>query len=404
MLKHIEHHDNCGCELDKSLVRDRFARAGHNAKRSSVYAIDEIRESISQYIKTANIVIANAFLASISESESPHFSMKSIIEEEDDVLLKGFFGRLKRVASSVLSRWLKLKPKPIHFPAADKHNIDWESVDDVLFYYMHDNMSPAAIEMLAEAAKAGVVFAEMQSKGETINQDMTYDKMRESAKELQKKNPKLSSEMAMAAEWARNHGADHIAVYNEKGERAGIQYERMRNLFREHIQRSLEAGEDASKMRSRLIFPVKWADVEGHQQQLSKELTESELHQYTVAHMNRDWDRLAYTETQFAVNNGKLLKWSSYRAPTYVSFTSMGSGKKKPCSFCDAHEGEVARVVSSQDELQNLPGYQGDDIIDDGFAKVAVWPGKNNVGRNAASFWLAAPAHPWCVHEWMLVK
>jgi hypothetical protein len=209
--------------------------------------------------------------------------------------------------------------------------------------------------------------------------------------------------MAMAAEWARNHAADHIAVYNENGERAGIQYERMRNLFREHIQRSLEEGESTSKLKSRLIFPAKWAEVEGHQEKLSQELSESELRQYTVAHLNRDWDRLAFTETQYAVNNGKLMKWSSYKTPTYVRFTSMG-GSKNPCSYCDSHEGEIARLVESEAHLQAIPGHDGEDAIDDGIAKVAVWPGKSNVGRNQASFWLAAPAHPWCVHEWMLYQ
>jgi len=376
--------------MEKSLARDRFTRAGHNAKMSGVYAIDEIRESIGQFIKSSNIVIANAFLSSIGEKEAPRFSLKSIVEEEDDTLIKGFFGRLKRVVSASLSKWLNKKPKKIAFPKTDSENVDWDNVDDVLFYYMQDTMAPAALEMVVEAAKAGVVFAEMQSKKENVSQDMTYDKMKQSAKELQKKNPSLSSEMAMAAEWARNHAADHIAVYNENGERAGIQYERMRNLFREHIQRSLEEGESTSKLKSRLIFPAKWAEVEGHQEKLSQELSESELRQYTVAHLNRDWDRLAFTETQYAVNNGKLMKWSSYKTPTYVRFTSMG-GSKNPCSYCDSHEGEIARLVESEAHLPAIPGHDGEDAIDDGIAKVAVWPGKSNVGRNQAIILAGSP-------------
>ena len=75
---------------------------------------------------------------------------------------------------------------------------------------------------------------------------------------------------------------------------------------------------------------------------------------------------------------------------------------RKTCEWCLAWEGTVARVFASQAEFAASPYYGGGDtVVGDPHAEVAVWPGKNNVGRKPADWWICTPVHPNCSHGWL---
>lgn len=70
---------------------------------------------------------------------------------------------------------------------------------------------------------------------------------------------------------------------------------------------------------------------------------------------------------------------------------------RQSCEFCSEHWGTTVRLFESQSEFEDSDVYGGDDIVrGDSKARIAVWPGKNNVGRNPDSYWLTAPIHPLC--------
>ncbi|WP_246837105.1 hypothetical protein [Leptospira levettii] len=55
------------------------------------------------------------------------------------------------------------------------------------------------------------------------------------------------------------------------------------------------------------------------------------------------------------------------------------------------------RLFKSQSDFENSDFYGGEDVVKgDPRAKIAVWPGKNNVGRDKNSYWLCAPVHVFC--------
>lgn len=82
---------------------------------------------------------------------------------------------------------------------------------------------------------------------------------------------------------------------------------------------------------------------------------------------------------------------------TSFSFVKAKTKTRHSCEFCSDHWGTVVRLFKSQSDFENSSFYGGEDIVNgDPKAKIAVWPGKNNVGRDKNSYWLCAPVHPLC--------
>ncbi|MCT8335706.1 hypothetical protein NUH30_18620 [Leptospira sp. 85282-16] len=78
-------------------------------------------------------------------------------------------------------------------------------------------------------------------------------------------------------------------------------------------------------------------------------------------------------------------------------FEKTKSKIRHSCEFCSDHWGTVVRLFKSQSDFENSDFYGGEDVVKgDPRAKIAVWPGKNNIGRDKNSYWLCAPVHPNC--------
>jgi len=52
--------------------------------------------------------------------------------------------------------------------------------------------------------------------------------------------------------------------------------------------------------------------------------------------------------------------------------------------------------------LDTPPPGEGDQLVVDGKTFTVIWPGKNNVGRRRADWWIAAGTqHPHCQCSWI---
>lgn len=418
-----EVHIDCGCGkhndgLEKSKqVRDRFQRAGHLDKDTNYKFIDEQIQAISRYVKMAHIALVNHIVDGMASNKAQKAEVQksiftvnadSLINEDDSLLLtKGFLDKIKKISRRLRAKFSRVpapdkEVKVLYDPEENVTPKEFNHIDDIIWHYLRDHVNDKVIESVQAAAQSGVLAGEIESQGTKPKQvaSMDYDSLIEEAEKI-KSETGLSNDMAYAAQWAKDHAAEWIAVYDENGERSGAEYERISRLFRDHIQYSIENGESLGQLKSRLIFPVKWDDVKRHQEDLSESLSPEELRLYSVAHLNRDFERLAFTEMQFAVNNGRLVRWSRLGS-VKVSFNSMGSNKN-PCDFCLEHRGAVLMLFNSESDMMAHPAYTGGDKGDelnpelaDG-AMYGVWAGKNNVGRSQSDWWLCAPAHPHCV-------
>lgn len=69
------------------------------------------------------------------------------------------------------------------------------------------------------------------------------------------------------------------------------------------------------------------------------------------------------------------------------------------CDKCQEFLNKPARLFMSEEEFKSSRHYGGSDVlIGDAHANIAVWIGKNNVGRSKSSWWYCAPIHPRCTH------
>ncbi len=114
---------------------------------------------------------------------------------------------------------------------------------------------------------------------------------------------------------------------------------------------------------------------------------------------NRDWRRVAITETAFAVNNSKLAT-----VDPAEGWMAEWRAAANACPFCKAQHGRRFRVVDP------------DKPDKDGARE--IWVGKNNIGRSAhrwsrkeqrarvaaEMWWPALPAHPNCACGLVLVR
>ena len=111
--------------------------------------------------------------------------------------------------------------------------------------------------------------------------------------------------------------------------------------------------------------------------------------------LNRDWRRIALTETGMAVSNGQLTTVLA-SGGDWEGIWVAGPGA---CPFCLGQQGKVYRVVSA-----DFPGKDG---------RTMIWPGKTNVGRSMhlhrrdgskrgpEELWEPCqPAHPLCACTW----
>ena len=108
------------------------------------------------------------------------------------------------------------------------------------------------------------------------------------------------------------------------------------------------------------------------------------------ADLNRDWRRLALTETAAAVENGKLAA-----VPEGEAWEAVWVSCARGCHHCQDWNGKTFRVVSP------------DARVKDG--QTMVWTGKTNIGRSSAPttrdgrkrgpselWWPCVPCHPNC--------
>jgi hypothetical protein len=115
-----------------------------------------------------------------------------------------------------------------------------------------------------------------------------------------------------------------------------------------------------------------------------------------LGRLNRDWRRIAITETAMSISNGQLASVADSG-----EWEAVWIAGPRACPFCRKMFGRAFRVVAKP-----LPGMDPDKFI---------WPGKHNVGRSAHLYrrdgtkrgpeelWIPCiPAHPNCMCLWSL--
>ena len=107
------------------------------------------------------------------------------------------------------------------------------------------------------------------------------------------------------------------------------------------------------------------------------------------ADMNRDWRMIAVTETAMNDNDGQLLHEISNSQSTGKPAFVIGGSSPGACDWCRENINNKIFIV-----LEGPPNGDNDKIEYEGKEYTAIWPGKSNIGRSKADWWVCFPAHP----------
>lgn len=153
---------------------------------------------------------------------------------------------------------------------------------------------------------------------------------------------------------------------------------------RNHGMAYLQNLSDESRKAMRTIL-VQSREYEQGAQGLNRALFDK------MSGLNRDWRRIAITETALAVGNGQLSSAAAAGVPQVARWVA----SPLACKHCLAQQGKVFAILAAPDPAR------GDD---------ALWPGKNNLHRSAyrwsrkesryrdrdEMWWPCIPMHPLC--------
>ena len=156
----------------------------------------------------------------------------------------------------------------------------------------------------------------------------------------------------------------------------------------------VHTGELISDMTARSRKKVVNTIIQGYQDKITSRELQDRLFE-DFSEMNRDWRRIAETETATNFNNGYIIGELEEQAPTEPLFMKGISGARA-CPFCrDNVNGRTVTV------LEEPPDGGGDQIQVNGTLYTAIWPGKTNYGRSRANWWVASGSqHPHCRCTW----
>ena len=121
----------------------------------------------------------------------------------------------------------------------------------------------------------------------------------------------------------------------------------------------------------------------------AKQLEERLFDQFSE--YNRDWRRIAETETGMNFNNGFLLGEAASRGVGEIIYMK-GLSAPDACSFCLNEINNKIVVLLDED-----PGTGDDHIVVDGKEYETLWAGKTNFQRKRKDWWVSISQHPHCL-------
>ena len=155
--------------------------------------------------------------------------------------------------------------------------------------------------------------------------------------------------------------------------------------IRQIVNQGIEEGKGNTEIASDLYWGV--------------EKDEDNMNKYRADSLKKNWNRIAQTEMASIYEAGVLAPheaeaMESLKDPEKAKYFVRTGGT---CDWCQSKRGTVVRLIpaelSSEIDGESLQSAG----IKDPNTDIAIWPGKNNVGRKKKDWLIACPAHPYNV-------
>jgi hypothetical protein len=318
--------------------------------------------------------------------------------DPDDLMLKSILSRLKSKYKDALTRFKKFninnnKPlAPMEIDGKITYNPktgkpltagEWDTITNSVVDFLDTHIGGLEEETVVRAGLFGLLAKKMEDDGIGLDDSrrMSWDdvsakyRVPETLKEARQEYG-AGKAFTNAIAYAQAHAAKDLAIDD------GTLKNKVVGMVRANITAGLQEGLSPQQMAQRLFW-IDPSDEVGRQ-----------FDDKTVDAINRDWRRVAITETAAAFSNGYTAAVAESR-PGKASYFIYGGrvnpdeGGNEPCNKF------IGVVVRYYDKPL------ADDVIDDPHARYAIWPGKNNVGRRKGEQWICIPTHPHCKHFWL---
>lgn len=156
------------------------------------------------------------------------------------------------------------------------------------------------------------------------------------------------------------------------------------------------ASENIVELSQRQYKKIHDTIVQAQVNRLGPRQLESQLFD-NFGEMNRDWRRIAETEIGNQTNTGQLIAELHKDRPEGDFVYMEGISGGLACPWCVSEVNDRIVVL-----LDGPPPGGGDKLNIDDKDFVVIWPGKSNVGRGRANWWVAAGTqHPHCQCSWI---
>jgi len=374
--------------------------------------VREYQEDLIQYVEEVftKIVEGIALDLNVDPStikKSQRIPLPSLMkvangDEGDEIIIyKSIFNKLRNKLKWVKAfmkkyKWNKGKPlEPIRFKGMIKYNPvtkkpltnqEWKRITNSITDFLKGRIGNIDEELIVRSALFGKLIQMMESEGlkekdikkKKWNDIVTkYGDVPNNLEEATKKF-KLDNQERYNIEYAQQYAGEHLAIPDGKIRNGII------DATKQIITEGLKNGDTPSQMVSSFYHVDDDEELKPFAKLKNKKS------------WDRNWRRVAITESKTAQQNGYLLahKTKAPEEKQYFIFDGSYSQSDGPGMSCNKFLGEVCLLVDEP---------LGDDRIKDPYAKYAIWPGKNNVGRKKANHWVCIPMHPHCTHKWTKV-
>lgn len=175
-------------------------------------------------------------------------------------------------------------------------------------------------------------------------------------------------------------------VLNQSLSNTAMYVSETNNDIKESIRKIVNKGVEEGKSNTEIASDLYWG--------VQKD--EDKMNQYTAESLKRNWNRIANTEVASIheaaiLAEGEADAMESMIDPKKARYYVRTGGT---CDWCKSKQGTIVRLIPAElasgiddESLQSIG-------IKDANTDIAIWPGKNNVGRKQNDWLIATPAHP----------
>jgi hypothetical protein len=334
-----------------------------------------VEDLILYYQTYVSAVINEIFVGigiSLGQSEKEAYAMaKNDPKKLEKAFFKDVFDKFKNVFKHRIPKF-RIKQNVFNNgkPLSEKQ---WETINKSITDYWKQNTADITEDVVTKAYVLGIKSSKYRKSKidntkktlpEIIKNNPIPDKFAEAYKRYDFKNSEKN---------AMNKAFSSIAMYvSDTGD--GI-----KQAIRKNITEGINEGKTPVQIASDMYWNI-----------------QKETGQQTAESVRKNWNRISATEINSVFEAGILAPeegraMESLKTGKGVYFVRVGG----TCDWCAPRQGTLVRLVptsivsdANDDSLKSMG-------IDDPNTDIAIWVGKNNVGRKKQDWLICCPAHPY---------